>query len=125
MATGTSGGGDLALQSHLNRHFEDPGDDRTVSPSPNALVLYCPAFDGIDIWFVKTKDIVDRTKKEAPGYSPMLNRFIAGTKGEYAQPLDHRAKLLELAADIGRNKRLPAREVAAFQEIISQFNRRD
>ena len=55
----------------------------------------------------------------------MLNRFIAGTKGEYAQPLDHRAKLLELAADIGRNKRLPAREVAAFQEIISQFNRRD
>ena len=62
VATGTSGGGDLALQSFLNRTFEDPQDDRSISPRPNALVLYCPAFDGIDIWFVKTETILQKTK---------------------------------------------------------------
>jgi poly(3-hydroxybutyrate) depolymerase len=66
VATGTSGGGDLALQSHLNRSFKHVQDNKAVSCSPNALVLYCPAFDGIDIWFVKTATILERTKAEAP-----------------------------------------------------------
>ncbi len=125
VATGTSGGGDLALQSHLNRAFEDPQDDRSVSPSPNALVLYCPAFDGIDIWFVKNATLLERTKAEAPSYIPLLSRFIRNTTDEYAQPLDHRAKLIELTATLGAEKNFPSTEIKAFQSILELFNNRD
>ena len=65
VATGTSGGGDRALQSYLNRAFEDPQDDKSVSHRPNALVLYCPAFDGIDICYVKSETLLERTKRDA------------------------------------------------------------
>lgn len=125
VATGTSGGGDLALQAHLNRSFQDPNDDLSVSPSPDALVFYCPAFDGIDIWFVKMKDIVGRTKKEASSYLPLLTSFIENADGDYAQPRDHRTKLIELAASMGQEKNFAQREIEAFQEILGQFNQRD
>ena len=68
VATGTSGGGDLALQSCINQTFEDSNDDQSVSHRPDALVLYCPAFDGIDIWFVKTDTLLERTKEDAPTF---------------------------------------------------------
>lgn len=124
VATGTSGGGDLALQSHLNRSFEHEADDKSVSCSPDALVLYCPAFDGIDIWFVKTSTLLARTKSEAPSYLPLLDRF-ANTDDEYAQPLDHREKLIALATELGTIKQFPPTEIAKFQEVLTIFNKRD
>ncbi len=30
------------------------------------LVLYCPAFDDIEIWFVKTDDFLQRTQSVRP-----------------------------------------------------------
>ena len=125
VATGTSGGGDLALPSHLNRSFQHADDDLSISPSPNALVLYCPAFDGIDIWFVKMEDIVGRTNKEAPSYRQFLTSFITSIYGEYAQPVDHRANLLALAEKIGKERNIVQKEIEAFAEIIGQFNKRD
>lgn len=125
VATGTSGGGDLALQSHLNRSFQYADDDLAVSPSPDALVLYCPAFDGIDIWFVKMEDIVERTKKDAPSYLPLLTSFIESTDGDYAQPVDHRTKLIDRAASMGKAKNFAPKETEAFQGILGQFNERD
>ena len=124
VATGTSGGGDLALQSHLNRSFEHADDDKAVSPSPDVLVLYCPAFDGIDIWYVKSKELLDRTKKEAPAFLPLLSRF-AETGDEYAQPLDHRADLIDSAAMLGGENGIDAAEIERFQEILRLFNERD
>lgn len=125
IATGTSGGGDLALLSHLNRSFENPGDDKRVSPSPDALVLYSPAFDGLDIWFVRTATLLERTRREAPAFIPLLPRFIKNTTDEYAQPLDHRATLIGLAASLGKENDIAGTEVAAFQSILELFNQRD
>jgi len=125
VATGTSGGGDLALLSHLNRTFENPGDDKTISPSPDALVLFSPAFDGLDIWFVKTSVILERTKKEAPTFLPLLPKFIKSTEGEYSQPLDHRSTLIELAGTVGKKENIDGTEITAFQEILGLFNKRD
>lgn len=124
VATGTSGGGDLALQSHLNRAFEHESDDKTISCSPDALVLYCPAFDGIDIWFVKSEELRRRTKAEAPSFFPHLGLF-ANLDGEYAQPVDHRAKLIELAASSGKENSIDPAEIERFQKILEIFNERD
>ncbi|MEM7015176.1 MAG: alpha/beta hydrolase [Verrucomicrobiota bacterium] len=124
VATGTSGGGDLALQSHLNRAFEHEQDDRAVSCSPDALVLYCPAFDGIDIWFVKSEQLTERVEDEAPSFLALLGQFAEATN-EYAQPLDHRATLIEKAATLGAEKQIDQTEIKAFQEILTMFNERD
>ena len=125
VATGTSGGGDLALLSCLNTTFEHASDDRSVSPRPNALVLYCPAFDGIDIWFVKMETLLERTKAEAPAFLPHLSRFIRNTTDPYATPLDHRSALLELAATVGEEQKISDAEIAKFREIVGLFNERD
>ena len=125
VATGTSGGGDLALQSYINKSFEDPQDDRSLSPRPDALVLYCPAFDGIDIWFVKTKDFLERTKTDAPSFLPLLTRFVKNTSNEYVVPADHRADLIELAAKLGKEQGIEEPEVARFQQVLEMFNERD
>ncbi len=125
VATGTSGGGDLALQSHLNRAFEHASDDRSVSCSPDALVLYCPAFDGIDIWYVKAAPFRQRTQAEAPSFVPLLGRFVADAGEGFVKPVDHRAKLIELAAMLGREQRIAEAEIAKFQEILKLFNERD
>jgi len=124
VATGTSGGGDLALQGYLNTAFEDPGDDPAVSHKPNALILYCPAFDGIDIWFVKSQVLLDRAKTDAPSFLPLLSQF-ANTKDEYALPLDHRKKLIDLAATIGKKKEIDKEEIERFQAVLTLFNERD
>jgi len=125
VATGTSGGGDLALQAYLNQSFEDPQDDQSVSPRPDALLLYCPAFDGIDIWFVTLDDLLRQTKQKAPSFLPLLPKFVKNTTGEYAVPLDHRARLIELAASLGREKGIGAAEIENFQEVLHLFNERD
>ncbi|QDT94640.1 alpha/beta hydrolase [Gimesia aquarii] len=125
VATGTSGGGDLALQSYLNSAFEDPNDDRSVSHRPNALVLYCPAFDGIDIWYVKMETLLNNTKAKAPSFTPHLLQFIKNTTDDYATPLDHRAKLIELAAKLGKEQKIDESEIKHFQEILKLFNQRD
>lgn len=125
VATGTSGGGDLALQSFLNRSFEDPQDDKSVSPFPNALVLYCPAFDGINIWYVKNKTLLEQTKQQAPSFLKHLTRFVENTTDEYAMPRDHRARLIELAATVGQEQKIDAAEVEKFQEVLKLFNERD
>ena len=125
VATGTSGGGDLALQTFLNKEFEDPTDDRTVSSAPDALVLYCPAFDGIDIWYVKTEDLVAKTKAEAPAFLPLLPNFVASLREEYAVPADHRAELIKLAERLGAEQNIDEAEVRSFQTILELFNRSD
>ena len=124
VATGTSGGGDLALQSHLNQSFVHPSDDRSISCSPDGLVLYCPAFDGIDIWFVKSKALLEETRKSAPLFLPHLDKF-ADTAGPYALPLDHRASLIEEAVSLGKKEKLPPDQVASFQSVLKLFNERD
>jgi acetyl esterase/lipase len=125
VATGTSGGGDLALQSSINAAFESPHDDDSISPRPNALVLFCPAFDGIDIWFVKTETLLQRTGTEAPAFVPLLNRFVRNTTDPYATPLDHRAELIELAATLGRQNDIDPEEIQRFQAVLELFNARD
>ena len=125
VATGTSGGGDLALQSYFNTAFVDPQDDQSVSPSPNALLLYCPAFDGINIWYVRTDTILRKTKADAPSFLPVLTRFIKNTTDEYAMPLGHRADLIKLAATLGNEKGIDETELKNFQVILELFNKSD
>lgn len=125
VATGTSGGGDLALQSSINRAFEDPNDDTSISCRPDGLVLYCPAFDGIDIWFVKTVDLQELTEKEAPSFTPYLDRFARTTPEGYSVPLDHRAELIRQAATLGKSEGIDAAEIARFQKVLELFNARD
>ena len=125
VATGTSGGGDLALQSCINRSFESDEDDKSISHQPNALVLYCPAFDGIDIWFVKSEDLLKQTQRDAPSFAPYLGQFARETPEGYFVPLDHRADLVELAAVIGKREGIRADEVTAFQKVLERFNARD
>jgi acetyl esterase/lipase len=125
VATGTSGGGDLALQSCINRAFEDSNDDQSISHRPDALVLYCPAFDGIDIWFVKTDTLLQRTKEDAPAFVPHLRRFARKTPEGYSVPLDHRANLIKLAAQLGQQKGIAETEITQFQKVLELFNARD
>jgi acetyl esterase/lipase len=125
VATGASGGGDLALQSTINRAFADARDDQSVSPRANALVLYCPAFDGIDIWFVKMEEMLRKTKSDAPSFLPLLDKFIKNTTDEYAMPLDHRAALIARAPSLGKAKGISDDEIKSFQEILMLFNERD
>jgi acetyl esterase/lipase len=125
VATGTSGGGDLSLQSYFNKAFEDRQDDQAVSPRPNALLLYCPAFDGINIWYVKTEAIVQMTEVDAPSFLPVLTQFIKNTTDEYAVPLGHRADLIKLAASLGSEKGIADTEIKRFQQILELFNKSD
>lgn len=125
VATGTSGGGDLALQSCINRAFEDSNDDQSISHRPDALVLYCPAFDGIDIWFVKTDTLLQRTKEDAPAFVPHLRRFARKTPEGYSVPLDHRANLIKLAAQLGQQEGIAETEITQFQKVLELFNARD
>lgn len=125
VATGTSGGGDLALQSTINREFDHPQDNLLVSPKANALVLYCPAFDGIDIWFVKSKDFLTRVKTGAPAFLPLLDKFVKNTTDTYAVPADHRATLISQAKTVGQANGISDVEIRNFQEALMLFNKRD
>ncbi len=125
VATGTSGGGDLALQASINRSFEDENDNQSISPRPDALVLYCPAFDGIDIWFVKTETLLQRTKEDSPAFVPHLNLFTRNTPEGYSVPLDHRAELIKQAVTIGTREGIDNEEIAKFQKVLELFNARD
>jgi acetyl esterase/lipase len=125
IATGTSGGADLALQAFLNTAFQDANDDQTVSHKPDALVLYCPAFDGINIWFVKTETLLERTRTEAPSFIPLLTKFVRNTTDSYATPIDHRANLVEFAAALGESEKISEEQVVKFQEILMLFNKSD
>ncbi len=44
-AVGSSAGSQLALATALISDFDDPADDKTIDPRPNALILYNPALD--------------------------------------------------------------------------------
>lgn len=125
VATGTSGGGDLALQSCINESFEDSNDDKSVSHRPDGLVLYCPAFDGIDIWFVKTDELLQRTKDDSAAFLPHLKRFARQTPEGYSVPLDHRANLIKLAESLGKDEGIADAEIARFQKVLELFNARD
>jgi acetyl esterase/lipase len=89
------------------------------------LVLYCPAFDGIDIWFVKTDTLLQRTKEDAPAFVPHLRRFARKTPEGYSVPLDHRANLIKLAAQLGQQKGIAETEITQFQKVLELFNARD
>lgn len=125
VATGTSGGGDLALQAYINKSFEDEQDNKAISHKPDGLLLYCPAFDGIDIWFVKMDALMQRTKAEAPAFVPHLEQFIRNTTDEYATPRTHRADLIKLAGTLGQEKKIDETQIKAFEEILLMFNKRD
>eukprot|EP00913_Durusdinium_trenchii_P005691 g5309.t1 len=101
VATGTSGGGDLALQAYLNRSFEDARDDRTVSPRPDALVLYCPAFDGINIWFVKTAPLIGDTKKDAPSFADETVTYVFVDREAQAANLEQHAQPVAAGSRFG------------------------
>ncbi|MEK6236871.1 MAG: glycerophosphodiester phosphodiesterase family protein, partial [Planctomycetales bacterium] len=109
----------------LNRAFEDPGDDSSVSAFPNALVLYCPAFDGIDIWYVKTKTILQKIKAQAPSFLPRITKFIQNTTDEYATPRGHRANLIKLAETLGKKHKIDESEIKRFQAVLELFNKSD
>ena len=125
VATGTSGSGDLALQASINRSFEDANDDQSISPRPDALVLYCSAFDGIDIWFVKSETLLARTIAEAPAFVTHLKDFARSTPDRYSVPLDHRAELIKQAVTLGKCEGIAAEEIARFQKVLELFNERD
>ncbi|MGZ0174034.1 MAG: alpha/beta hydrolase [Planctomycetales bacterium] len=125
VATGTSGGGDLALQASINRSFEDANDDLSISPRPDALVLFCPAFDGIDIWFVKTETLLQRTKEDAPAFVAHMKKFARSTPEGYSVPLDHRVELIKQAATLGKREGIDDEEIARFQKVLELFNVRD
>jgi len=44
-AVGSSAGGTLATATALIKDFDDPADDKSISPRPNALILYNPGLD--------------------------------------------------------------------------------
>lgn len=113
------------MQSCINESFEDANDDQSVSHRPNGLVLYCPAFDGIDIWFVKTDELLQRTKDEAPAFVPHLKRFARQTPEGYSVPLDHRVNLIKLAESLGKDEGIEGAEIARFQKVLELFNARD
>src|SRR3972149_1006286 len=48
VASGASAGGYLAASTAMISGFDDPDDDRSVSPRPNALVLFNPVVDVTD-----------------------------------------------------------------------------
>jgi len=123
--TGASGGADLIFLAHLNRTMRYPDDDTSVSPSPNALILYCPSFCNGKLFMVKTKTLVARTRAEAPGFAPHLTRFIKNTTGEYATALDRRKALIALAASLGKQKGIPRARIKAFQSILGLFRKDD
>lgn len=125
VATGTSGGADLALQASINRSFDDATDDLSISPRPDALLLYCPAFDGIDIWFVKSETLQARTKKEAPAFVAHLKEFARSTPDGYSVPLDHRVELIKKAMTLGKREGIADEEIARFQRVLELFNSRD
>ena len=73
---------------------------------------------------MKSEELRRRTKAEAPAFFPHLGLF-ANTDGEYAQPVDHRANLIELAASAAETQDIDAAEIERFQKILELFNERD
>lgn len=47
-AGGRSAGGTLALLTAMKTEFDDPKDDRSIDPAPNALVLFNPGVNLVD-----------------------------------------------------------------------------
>jgi len=88
-------------------------------------VLYAPAFDGLDIWFVKSADFLARTRAEAPAFEALLGHFVDDLDQEYLQPRDHRATLISRAAEIGAREEIADPQIATFQEILGMLNKRD
>lgn len=65
---GQSAGGHLALCTAFVEDFNDPEDDLSFSPVPNAIICYSACFDpGEDSWFYELlldKSILDRTSPQ-------------------------------------------------------------
>ena len=68
VASGGSAGGHLAAATACVEGFDDPGDDLSVSCTPNALVLFNPVLDNSPEGYG-----YDRIKKHFPAFSPMHN----------------------------------------------------
>ncbi|HLP31489.1 MAG TPA: alpha/beta hydrolase, partial [Geothrix sp.] len=69
-ASGGSSGGHLALAAAMFDAFDEPGEDRSVSSKPNALVLFNPA--------------LLTAHPNAPGLKALF-----GERGQEASPLHH------------------------------------
>lgn len=65
IVAGGSAGGHVAATTALIESVNDPADDLTISPVPNALVLYFPVIDTSEKGYGKTK-IGDRWKELSP-----------------------------------------------------------
>jgi len=74
-AVGSSAGGVLALDTALIPIFDDPADDMTIDPRPNALVLYNP---GTDATSPASHDLIEK----------LVNKASADHAVEYS-PLQH------------------------------------
>ena len=86
IAAGASAGGHLAAATAMLASFDDPGDDRSISCRPQALVLFNPVFDNGPGGYGH-----DRVKKYWREISPMEHIgsnlpptvLFFGTKDEY------------------------------------------
>ena len=130
--TGASGGADLIFLAHLNKTMNHPDDDMSVSPSPNALILYCPSFCNSlsplkepGTRLVATRAIIERTRKASPDFLTHLTRFVKNTTDEYASPLDRRNDLIKKAAALGREMGIDEAQIKAFQETLALFRKDD
>lgn len=85
-AAGGSAGGHLAAQVGLSEGTDDPGDDLSISPKANALILFNPVLDNGPGCYGANR-IGDRYRELSPAYSvtpddPPAIVFI-GTKDKY------------------------------------------
>lgn len=56
VAAGASAGGHLAACSYFIDNVSDPGDDKSISPKPNAMLLYNPVVDLVPLKYSNTRD---------------------------------------------------------------------
>lgn len=104
-AGGGSAGGHVAAATALVEGFEESGEEDSISPSPNALVLFNPVFDnGPNGWGH------DRVKEHWREFSPMHN-------------IDRDAPPTVVFLGT-KDKLIPVSTAKRYQELMKQAGRR-
>ena len=111
VAAGGSSGGHLALSAAVFDAFDEPGEDRTMSANPNALVLFNPAVDTS-----RNRLFGDRAREGSPihnlrsGLPPTL---ILHGKADMTVPYADVERFCTEASALGNQCRLVGYEGAA------------